>query len=159
MGLPGIAPEICFALKEARCLEKLASPNIHVFSAVDTTVDRIVEYSVRPMDNPLGEESGRAIGGRQVDGGERHDLQTTRDARRDFCGVIYPTEGKEGFLDLLATLPEYQGKGVRTKLLEWGIQVADARNARIYVSRSHPGGIPALPHVRVGAFGRNSGRL
>ena len=43
--LPGIDPEVCIPMKQARCLEKMASPDIHVFSAVDTSVDRVVGYA------------------------------------------------------------------------------------------------------------------
>jgi GNAT superfamily N-acetyltransferase len=40
---------------------------------------------------------------------------------------------------MLATLPEYQGQGVGTKLLEWGIQQAEGRNARIYLEATMDG--------------------
>jgi hypothetical protein len=43
--MPGIDLASCLPLKQARCLEKLVSPNIHVFSAVDTGVDRVVGYA------------------------------------------------------------------------------------------------------------------
>ena len=42
-------------------------------------------------------------------------------------------------LDILAVLPEYQGKGIGSKLLQWGTEQADARNARIYVEASIEG--------------------
>lgn len=44
-------------------------------------------------------------------------------------------------LDLLATLPDHQGRGVGTEMLRWGMQKADAWQARIYLE-STPEGYP-----------------
>lgn len=42
-------------------------------------------------------------------------------------------------LDFLATHPECQGRGVGTKLLEWGMEYADERDARIYLEATMEG--------------------
>ena len=42
-------------------------------------------------------------------------------------------------MDILAISPEYQGKGIGSKLLQWGTQRADARNARIYLEATIEG--------------------
>lgn len=44
-------------------------------------------------------------------------------------------------LDLLATSPNYQGQGVGTALLKWGMEKADALQARIYLEAT-PEGLP-----------------
>ncbi|KAB8239529.1 GNAT family N-acetyltransferase [Aspergillus alliaceus] len=145
--MPGIKPESCLPLKQARCLEKLASPSSHVFSAVDTSADRVVGYSrwTIPWEESkvdLSEEGktmvANAASFRPL--GMREDIYEaffkTLKARRD----VHLKEG-DMVLDLLATLPECQGQGVGTKLLQWGIQQADARNARIYLEAT-PDGLP-----------------
>jgi GNAT superfamily N-acetyltransferase len=42
-------------------------------------------------------------------------------------------------LEYLAISPEQQGKGIGSQLLQWGIQKADALNARIYLEASVEG--------------------
>ena len=42
-------------------------------------------------------------------------------------------------LDFLATLPESQGRGVGTKLLQWGMDIADEQDARIYLEATLDG--------------------
>ncbi|KAL4817430.1 acyl-CoA N-acyltransferase [Aspergillus spinulosporus] len=42
-------------------------------------------------------------------------------------------------LDFLATRPEYQGKGVGTALLRWGIEQADQQQRRIYLEATTEG--------------------
>ncbi|CAG8305065.1 unnamed protein product [Penicillium salamii] len=44
-------------------------------------------------------------------------------------------------LDLLATLPDYQGQGYGTAMLKWGIEKADAAKSRIYLEAT-PEGVP-----------------
>ncbi|KAJ6086292.1 hypothetical protein N7486_010573 [Penicillium sp. IBT 16267x] len=52
----------------------------------------------------------------------------------------YTTE-RDMMLDLLATLPSYQGRGIGTTLLRWGIALADSLQTRIYLEAT-PEGYP-----------------
>jgi Acetyltransferases len=44
-------------------------------------------------------------------------------------------------LDLLATLPEYQGRGFGSAILKWGTDKADASQSRIFLEGT-PEGVP-----------------
>ncbi|RAK82583.1 GNAT family N-acetyltransferase [Aspergillus fijiensis CBS 313.89] len=47
--------------------------------------------------------------------------------------------GEGAVLEFLATLPEAQGQGVASGLLRWGLERADARNARVYLEATEEG--------------------
>ncbi|KAJ5645889.1 hypothetical protein N7490_002261 [Penicillium lividum] len=51
------------------------------------------------------------------------------------------TTERDMMLDLLATLPSYQGRGIGSAMLRWGITQADALQARIYLEAT-PEGYP-----------------
>lgn len=42
-------------------------------------------------------------------------------------------------LDLLATLPGYQGRGIGSAMLRWGLSQADARECRVYLEATGEG--------------------
>lgn len=44
-------------------------------------------------------------------------------------------------LDLLATLPEHQGKGIGSDFIKWGLEKADAMKRRAYLEAT-PEGYP-----------------
>ncbi|OQE34634.1 hypothetical protein PENCOP_c016G02005 [Penicillium coprophilum] len=52
----------------------------------------------------------------------------------------YTTEN-DIILDLLATLPEYQGRGFGSAILKWGTEKADASQSRIFLEGT-PEGVP-----------------
>lgn len=49
------------------------------------------------------------------------------------------THKPDAVLEFLATLPEHQGKGIGTQMLQWGMDKADAANARIYLEATADG--------------------
>jgi GNAT superfamily N-acetyltransferase len=53
---------------------------------------------------------------------------------------------KHWYLNLVATRPEYQGKGAAGKLLRWGIQRADEDGTETYLEAS-PDGKPIYEHL------------
>ncbi|KAE8371248.1 acyl-CoA N-acyltransferase [Aspergillus bertholletiae] len=143
--LPGTDPEVCIPMKHARCLEKLASPDVHVFSAVDTSTDHIVGYArwTIPWEEnkvELSEEGSAMVANaaslkpQEI----RDEIWTETFTRMKEKRAVHITKD-DMVLDLLAILPEYQGKGIGSKLLRWGIQQADARNARIYLEATIEG--------------------
>ncbi|KAF7590085.1 hypothetical protein BBP40_003287 [Aspergillus hancockii] len=143
--MPGIEPAACLPLKQARCLEKLVSPNVHVFSAVDPSADRVVGYSrwTVPWAESQVElsDEGQAMlanSGNLKPEGMREDMfEAFFKALKEKREVYLKDD--DMILDMLATLPEYQGQGVGTKLLQWGVQQADAHNARIYLEATMEG--------------------
>ncbi|KUJ19891.1 acyl-CoA N-acyltransferase [Mollisia scopiformis] len=52
---------------------------------------------------------------------------------------------KHWYLELLATLPEYQGKGAAGQLLRWGIEKSDEDGTETYLEAS-PDGLPIYQH-------------
>jgi ribosomal protein S18 acetylase RimI-like enzyme len=54
---------------------------------------------------------------------------------------------KHWYLELVATMPEYRGKGAAGKLLRWGIERADEDGTEIYLEAS-PVGKPIYEHFR-----------
>ncbi|RAQ49720.1 GNAT family acetyltransferase [Aspergillus flavus] len=143
--LPGMDPEVCMPMKQARCLEKLASPDIHVFSAVDTSVDRVVGYArwTVPWEENKVElsEEGRTIVANAASlrpKGMRADIWELSLKLMKEKKAVHTTKD-DMMLDMLAVLPEYQGKGIGSKLLQWGTEQADARNARIYLEATIEG--------------------
>ena len=48
---------------------------------------------------------------------------------------------KHAVLDLLATLPAYQGRGFGSAILKWGIERADTSKSRIFLEAT-PEGVP-----------------
>lgn len=59
--------------------------------------------------------------------------------------IHFPTRGfcsnRSSVLDLLATLPEYQGRGFGSAILKWGTNKADASQSRIFLEGT-PEGVP-----------------
>ncbi|KAJ5973131.1 Acyl-CoA N-acyltransferase [Penicillium vulpinum] len=51
------------------------------------------------------------------------------------------TTEKDIILDLLATLPEYQGRGFGSAILKWGTEKADSSQSRIFIEAT-PEGVP-----------------
>ncbi|KAH9221010.1 acyl-CoA N-acyltransferase [Leptodontidium sp. 2 PMI_412] len=53
---------------------------------------------------------------------------------------------KHWYLEIIATRPEYQGKGAAGKLLRWGIQKSDEEGTETYLEAS-PDGKPIYEHL------------
>ncbi|RAL09784.1 GNAT family N-acetyltransferase [Aspergillus homomorphus CBS 101889] len=146
-------------LKTARTLSKLLDPTTHVLVAEHPSTGRIVGYarwtlpssststscsSTVPTTHPripaISEEAQR-MASRSSElfpsGGNRAAYDSfyeglERGKKR------YLSEG-DFVLELLATLPEEQGKGVASGLLRWGLERADAVNARVYLEATEEG--------------------
>ncbi|PYH43731.1 acyl-CoA N-acyltransferase [Aspergillus saccharolyticus JOP 1030-1] len=77
-------------------------------------------------------------------GGGMNPPGTNRAVQQRFWGQLERLKGlyvREGdfALELLATLPEEQGKGVASGLLRWGLERADRVNARVYLEATEEG--------------------
>ncbi|KAJ5618376.1 hypothetical protein N7528_007019 [Penicillium herquei] len=139
------------AYKAIHVMKHLVNPETHVLKATDPTSGAIVGYGrwhipavlgVTPnvpglsdqaqtyakdpvafAPEPMNREIYAAFRAMLEEGRKRH------------------TTERDMMLDLLATLPSCQGRGVGTALLRWGIEVADRLQARIYLE-STPEGYP-----------------
>ncbi|GCB23700.1 hypothetical protein AAWM_06585 [Aspergillus awamori] len=142
--VPGTLP-----LKTARCLDKLRSPQVHVVAAVDDDSGKIIGYSrwLFPKDY---ETSVVELSSEGVDALAAHEdgkaypegiNMGIYQAFKDLLAEMHRLHFEEGdiMLEFLATLPEAQGKGVGTALLQWGIERADAMNARVYLEATEDG--------------------
>ncbi|KAH8428432.1 GNAT family N-acetyltransferase [Aspergillus melleus] len=144
---PNIDPQSAFPLKYARALEKLTAPDTHILSAVDGAQNNQVVGWARwtfPGDvNGTVDVSEEARGTIEASrgvlpegaNGRIYELffETLKDKRGVWLG-----EG-DLMLDFLATHPSSQGKGIGTKLLQWGMERADERDARIYLEATMDG--------------------
>ncbi|GKZ28031.1 hypothetical protein AbraIFM66951_004424 [Aspergillus brasiliensis] len=142
--VPGTLP-----LKTARCLDKLRSPQVHVLVAVDDDSGKIIGYS-RWMFPKEDEKSIVELSSEGVEALAAHDdgkafpegmNMEIYQAFKVLLADLQRAHFEEGdiMLEFLATLPEAQGKGVGTALLQWGIERADARNARVYLEATQDG--------------------
>ncbi|RAK95485.1 GNAT family N-acetyltransferase [Aspergillus ibericus CBS 121593] len=140
-------------LKTARCLDKLVAPNVHVLAAVDDISGRVVGYArwMVPADEngdgksavELKEQANVELLNRHK-AGNTFPVGTRMDLYHAFQELLKDVEGRlvrEGdfVLELLATHPEAQGRGVGTALLNWGLERANKRNARVYLEATEDG--------------------
>lgn len=56
-----------------------------------------------------------------------------------YTGLIYDNFHLCIVLDLLGTLPEYQGRGIGSAMLKWGMEKADAWQTRIFLEATPEG--------------------
>ncbi|KAF9890831.1 hypothetical protein FE257_005402 [Aspergillus nanangensis] len=143
---PSIADAQIVPLKEVRALEKMGAPQVHVLTSVDTA-DRPVGYArwtipgeTNPHRVELSDQAQAMVTNLSslIPAGVRTPLyeeffRLMKESRNEYV------KEDDMILDFLATLPEAQGKGVGTKLLQWGMEQADARDARVYLEATQDG--------------------
>ncbi|XRM47639.1 hypothetical protein ABZX51_010608 [Aspergillus tubingensis] len=142
--IPGTLP-----LKTARCLDKLRSPEVHVVVAVDDDSGKVIGYSrwqfPKDYETSVVELSSEGLDALSAhDDGKAYPEGLNMEAYQAFKELLADLQRahfEEGdiMLEFLATLPEAQGNGVGTALLKWGIERADARNARVYLEATKDG--------------------
>lgn len=69
-----------------------------------------------------------------------HFFGTLDTKKKDIMG-----ERRYWYLELVATIPEWQGKGAAAMLLRWGLQKTDAEGIECYLEGS-PDGVPIYEH-------------
>ncbi|KAJ5780096.1 Acyl-CoA N-acyltransferase [Penicillium paradoxum] len=146
---PGTSQARMQEYKGIVAMKHLATPNTHVLKIHDPASGELVAYSrwhlpdsfgqsLVPLSDqaalfakdplpyapqPMNEEIFRAF------------KKLLEDSRKR-----YTTEN-DMILDLLATLPGYQGRGFGSAVLKWGTEKADASQSRIFLEAT-PEGIP-----------------
>ncbi|KAJ5923833.1 hypothetical protein N7466_008020 [Penicillium verhagenii] len=137
--------------KSFHIMKHLTAPETHVLKITDPTTGTIIGYGrwviptvlgIPPNVPELSEEA------------QIYAKDPVAFAPQPFKPEVYQgfravlqegqkkhTTDRDIHLDLLATLPGYQGRGVGSAILRWGINQADAVQARIYLE-STPEGYP-----------------
>lgn len=149
-------------------MKHLANPNMHVLKIHDPVSGELATYSrwqfpasfgpslvtlsekaalwakdpIPHAPRPMNEEVFNAFKKLLEDGRKRY---TTENDISKWPPHPFPTRGfcsnGSSVLDLLATLPEYQGRGFGSAILKWGTNKADASQSRIYLEGT-PEGVP-----------------
>ncbi|PLN86354.1 acyl-CoA N-acyltransferase [Aspergillus taichungensis] len=146
---PGHEPAAILPLKIARALDKLADPTVHVLVAVDedSPDKRVVGYSRWTIpDDPspvtLSADGQETIA--RLTRGEIYPEGAKLEMVQEFLVMIKEKRAmylreSEITLDFLGTLPEYQGRGVGSTLLRWGIEQAVKRQVGVFLEATMDG--------------------
>lgn len=124
-------------------IEELADPNAHFICIYDSdsTDQKVIAYG--KWNSPEA-----VIDTNLPTWPEGADLEV---AEIFFGGLVRTHEKlmrgrKHWYLEFVATLPEYQGKGAAGKILRWGIAKADDEGTEAYLEAS-PDGKPIYEHL------------
>ncbi|GFF78261.1 hypothetical protein IFM61392_00374 [Aspergillus lentulus] len=151
---PNIDPLSATPMKISRTYDKLSNPKMHLLVATDSTSNQVLGCSrwLMPDLSPIWRsESEMAVLSDEARA-KAAQMAQLRPAGMNvavYDGVMKALEEmrrkyvREGdiVLELLVTHPQHQGKGVGKALLDWGVRMADQKNARIYLEAS-PEGYP-----------------
>lgn len=123
-------------------IEEIVDPNSHFVCIVDTDSPNQAVVAYAKWNSPAAPAGGELP---QWPAGSDHAV-----ANHFFGNLISRhariMEGrKHWYLELLATRPEYQGKGAAGKLLRWGMNRSDEDGTETYLEAS-PDGKPIYEH-------------
>ncbi|KAJ5319756.1 hypothetical protein PENANT_c026G03535 [Penicillium antarcticum] len=132
-------------------MKHLANPNMHVLKIHDEASGELVAYSRWMIPEALGYGPTVPTLSEQAMEFAKDPVQYAPQPMREdifnaFKQILenarkrYTTE-KDIVLDLLATLPAYQGQGYGSAILKWGIEKANASKSRIFLEAT-PEGVP-----------------
>ncbi|KAJ5172058.1 hypothetical protein N7492_004651 [Penicillium capsulatum] len=147
---PGSSSSALMTHKARYAMKHLADPTTHVLKVIDPPTGEIVGYgrwhiptALTGTSVPALSTQGQAAAQDPLHCAPRPMNEALFAAFRDMLksGRARHTTEKDMMLDLLATHPDYQGRGVGTALLRWGMDQADAWQVRIYLE-STPKGYP-----------------
>ncbi|KAJ6125770.1 Acyl-CoA N-acyltransferase [Penicillium sp. IBT 18751x] len=136
------------AYKTINAMKHLANPSMHVLKITDPTSGEVVSYarwlipaSVESPSRPALSEQAQIFA-----------QDPTRFAPQPMNEVLFTEFRKlleksrekhatddDMMLDLLATLPGYQGRGIGSTMLKWGTLKADAAGRRLYLEATGEG--------------------
>ncbi|KAF7596055.1 hypothetical protein BBP40_003836 [Aspergillus hancockii] len=137
-------------LKYARALQKFTDLKTHVQVAIDSETGAVLgstrwaiplHYQQKPESlHVLPEDASKMA----ADPEKFLPEKTNKKIYSLFFDMLKSMrakymKGDDIVLEYLAILPEQQGKGIGSQLLQWGMQKADALNARIYLEASVEG--------------------
>lgn len=110
-------------------------PSVRYVKATDTSTDRIVAWArwnfyvdVVPPDQPAGTKEWGD--GTNVPLCEY--FFRAMDAKRD----MHMKDKPYFLMGILVTMPQYQGQGIGSSLLRWGLEIADEKGVECYINAS-----------------------
>lgn len=119
---------------------------------VDTTADRIVAFALWEAPHPPETEEEKAKKEQEkkekkekgeteyeVPEGTKVQLLHDFDAETERMRAKYVDRGKDYILRAIATLPEYQGRGCASMLLQSGLEKIDAEGAKTFLEATPQG--------------------
>jgi GNAT superfamily N-acetyltransferase len=123
-------------------IEEIADPTAHFICIVDTDTPDQTVVAYAKWNTPSAPVAGELP---EWPAGGDHEIAN------HFFGNLVSRHAKimEGrkhwYLELVATRPEYQGRGAAGKLLRWGMERADEEGTETYLEAS-PDGKPIYEH-------------
>ncbi|RHZ65155.1 GNAT family N-acetyltransferase [Aspergillus thermomutatus] len=145
-----VDPLAAVPLKQSRYYDKLSDPKIHVLVATDPASNQVLGCARWLIRSPEGRSEMAVLS----DEARAKAAQTLELRPAGMNLAVYEAGLKaleetrkkhvkedDMVLELLVTHPQHQGKGVGKALLDWGVRIADERNARIYLEAT-PEGYP-----------------
>ena len=136
-------------LKGAWTLKHLANPQMHALAAVDSDTKEIVAYCRWIIPTGLGcdqpeiplSEDGAAVAANPM---SRAPPAMNEGPYNAFKKLL--EQGREKYVtervmivDLLATAPQHQRKGIGRLCMRWGLEKADALKAKVYLEATMDG--------------------
>ncbi|KAJ5650645.1 GNAT family acetyltransferase [Penicillium longicatenatum] len=148
----GCDPLAVHTFKRVSSLEYFAKPECHILTGVDSHTGDIIAYSrwnipaiyefERAVDTSLSNEAQMQMQNMWAYAPNLNKgTYTFYEEMIKRSRNLYLKE-TDIVLELLCVLPEYQRIGVGSAFLKWGIEKADANNARIYLEATMEG-VPA----------------
>ena len=146
---PNVDSSAISGLKGALTLKHLANPQIHVLAAVDSDAQEIVAYCRWVIPAGLGYDQpaiplsadGAALAANPM---SRAPPAMNEGPYNAFKRLLeqgrakYLTEGVM-MVDILATAPQHQRKGIGAMCMRWGLEKADALKAKVYIESTMDG--------------------
>ncbi|KAJ5925173.1 GNAT family acetyltransferase [Penicillium verhagenii] len=145
----GCDPSAVHTFKTVSSLEYFAKSDCHILAGVNTGSGDIIAYSrwkipaiyefERAVDTSLSNDAQWQMQNMwayapKLNKGTYALYEETIKRSRNIH-----LKGTDFVLELLCVLPEYQGMGIGSAFLRWGIEKSDASNARIYLEATVEG--------------------
>ncbi|KAJ5805339.1 Acyl-CoA N-acyltransferase [Penicillium riverlandense] len=140
--------------KVLNAMKHLANPQMNVLTVDDPVTKEAVSYTRWLIPKSLGftpstpdlSERGLALAEAAKNPLQHAPQPVNESVYNGFRKMLEEARGRhttdrDMILDLLATLPSHQGRGIGSALLRWGTEKADAWQARIFLEAT-PEGIP-----------------
>ncbi|KAJ5666626.1 hypothetical protein N7462_011035 [Penicillium macrosclerotiorum] len=137
------------AYKSVYTMKHFSNPQIHVLKVVDSMTQEVIGYGRWLVPASLGLLPSAPVLSEQAQEVAKDPLRLAPRPMNEalymkFRGMLETSRQKHAresdiTLDLLATLPTHQGRGIGSALLRWGTAKADQWQVRIYLEATGEG--------------------
>lgn len=110
-------------------------PSAHYVKATDTRTDSIVawaRWNFYVDVVPAEQTAGTKVWGEGTNAPLCEYFFGAMDAKRE----MHMKDKPFFLMGILVTMPEYQGKGIGSSLLQWGLEIADGEGVECYINAS-----------------------